>query len=98
MSKLSFYCEIAAEARSMLWIFWFVPIAPLLSLYLVVWNLGLLWELKQESKKKDSTPKEQLQEEKRSLIKSIAYASILSSMYLSFFLQDFLVKRFFGVT
>lgn len=98
MSELSFYCEIAAEARSMLWSFWFVPIAPLLSLYLVVWNLGLLWELKQESKKKDSTPKEQLQEEKRILIKSIAYASILPSMYLSFFLQDFLVKRLFGAT
>lgn len=41
MSELSFYCEIAAEARSMLWSFWFVPIAPLLSLCLIVWNLSL---------------------------------------------------------
>ncbi|TLD79765.1 hypothetical protein [Helicobacter trogontum] len=32
------------------------------------------------------------------MIKGIAYASILPSMHLSFFLQDFLVQRLFGIT
>ncbi|WP_158659437.1 hypothetical protein [Helicobacter trogontum] len=50
MIELPLYCKIAAEARSMLWIFWFIPIAPLLSLCLVVWNLGLPWELNKNLK------------------------------------------------
>lgn len=95
MSELPFYCEIAAEARSMLWIFWFVPIAPLLSLYLVVWNLGLLWELKQESKKKDSTLKKQLQEEKRILIKRYRLCLYFTKYVSVIFLAGFFGKKVF---
>lgn len=98
MSELPFYCDIAAEARSVLWLFWWIPIIPFLSLCLVVRNLGLLLELTQETKKKDFTTKEQSKERKRILTKGIVYASILPSMYLSFFLQNFLIKRLFGVT
>ena len=98
MIELPLYCEIASEARSILWSFWWIPIIPFLSLCLVVWNLGLLWELKQESENNPSNPKEQLQERKRILKKGIVYASILPSMYLSFFLQDFLIQKLFGVT
>ncbi|OCR06973.1 hypothetical protein BA184_08115 [Helicobacter pullorum] len=98
MSELPFYCEIASEARSILWSFWWIPIIPFLSLCLVVWNLGLLWELKQESKKKDSTPKEQLQERKKILIKGIIYASILPIIYLWVLSQDLMMGNLFGVT
>lgn len=97
MTEASFICEIASEARSILWLFWWIPVIPFLSLCLAVWNLGLLWELKQESKNNPSALKEQLQERKRILIKGIAYASILPIAYLWFLLQVILVEKFFGV-
>ena len=102
MTELSFYCEIASKANDIMWIVagatFIIPIIPFLSLCLVVWNLGLLWELKQESKKKDSTPKEQLPERKKILIKGIIYASILPIIYLWFLSQDLIIGNLFGIT
>ncbi|TLD79766.1 hypothetical protein [Helicobacter trogontum] len=102
MTELPFYCEIASKANDIMWIVvgvtFIFPIIPFLSLCLVVWNLNLLWELKQEFKKKDSTLKKQLQERKRNLIKRIAYASILPIMYLWFLSQDLIMGNLFGIT
>lgn len=89
------YCKIVTEAHSMLWLFWWISIIPFLSLCLVVWNLGLLWELKQESKKKDSTTKKQLQERKRILTKGIAYASYFAEYVSVIFLAGLFGKKAF---